>query len=130
VQSNQILDCFEHAHFAVEEVPVMQAPVCADVTVRHWSDKLPNGVVTIFYGRPASYTVIGAPDDKPVLVQCLQHPLRYMLPDLIGGVGMPLGTETITLHPNGYHTLPRAEGVPVKENPEDKVYSDKYVPEP
>jgi hypothetical protein len=63
----------------------MQAPVCADVTVRHWSDKLPNGVVTIFYGRPASYTVIGAPDDKPVLVQCLQHPLRYMLPDLIGG---------------------------------------------
>jgi hypothetical protein len=130
VRNKQVVDCFDHVHFVVGEVLVMQAPVCANVTVRHWSDKLPNGVVTIFYGRPDSYTVIGEASDKPVLAECIQHPLRYPVPQLFSGPMMLEKPDRIYC-PNGYsNALPRAGGVPIPENPDDKVYSDKYVPEP
>lgn len=131
VQNKQVIDCFDHVQFLAREgVLVMQPPVCADVTVRRWSDKLPNGVATSFYGRPAYNTVIGMARDRAVVIQCIQHPLRYRVP------GRPtwtqIGRVEDTLHPNGqsHDPLPRAEGVTVTANPDDNIYSDKYVPEP
>lgn len=133
VESPELVDCFEHVHFVAEDALVMHAPACADVTVRRWNDKMPNGTITIFYGRPAPYSVIGNADDKPVLITCVQHPLRYPLPQLWGSFDTMMQEKpNHVVYPNGYRdTLPNAHGVPVTESPDvDKVFSDKYVPEP